>query len=158
MSLGEYCAAGLPQQGMLPRKTRETVAARRQRVPGRPSARCKRAFGRVIYYLPQRLQCRCANRPTLIHDTGNCARPDLLKRMNREFVSPEMHVRLSRLHPSNPYCLDEGRCRLFNGGSPIIFRSSACIFCRCRKGRDRCGRLWDPCGRVWLLKRLRLLR
>ncbi len=37
-------------------------------------------------------------------------------------------------------------------------RSTACISCRCRMGRDRCGRLSGRCGRVWLSPRLPRLR
>jgi hypothetical protein len=41
---------------------------------------------------------------------------------------------------------------------PSSSRSSACISCRCRKGRGRCGRLSAPRGRAWPFRRRRRLR
>ena len=45
-------------------------------------------------------------------------------------------------------CLD--RRRLAVAEPPVSSsRSSACISCRCRKGRGRCGRPWGRRGRAW---------
>ena len=77
--------------------------------------------------------------------------------------SPASIVSRSASCPNSPRPRNPNRCGLRTIRAPVgvrcfTCRSSACISCRCRKGKGRCAPPSDRCGRVWPFRRRRRRR